>query len=362
MNKAQFLKQLRYRLEGRLPEEELADVLSYYEAYFDDSEEDEEAVAERLGSPASVAEQVLKDAGDCTQRVSTPPPALAGRRRPALLWVIGAVAVIIVLSVILLTTIRPVDSPTPPAPSASAGAAGSIQESPDPAEVSPQSSEPIGSNQDVLVTLAPFDALELDVAVASVQLKTGSEWKLRLASRSQDTSEDSYQLNWRNTDGVLSVWSTPSPTDVLPSQSSMDYLVEVTVPEDAILDRAELALGVGSLDWDGCTVSGRLKAESGVGDLHVSAPLGMADLSAGVGDVTLKLAAPVEKADLIAGIGSVTLEIAGNQSDYSWLLSTDTGDIRLNGDVMSPFWSEGGSGERTLSLVSGTGDVSLAFQ
>ena len=72
MNKTQFLKQLRYRLEGRLPEEELADVLSYYEAYFDDSEEDEEAVAERLGSPASVAEQVLKDAGDCAR------PAAAG--------------------------------------------------------------------------------------------------------------------------------------------------------------------------------------------------------------------------------------------------------------------------------------------
>lgn len=33
MNKTQFLKQLRYRLEGRLPENELADVLSYYEAY-----------------------------------------------------------------------------------------------------------------------------------------------------------------------------------------------------------------------------------------------------------------------------------------------------------------------------------------
>lgn len=85
MNKTQFLKQLQYRLEDRLPEEELADVLSYYEAYFDDSEEDEEAVAERLGSPASVAEQVLKDAGDCAQRVSTPPPAPSGRRRPVLL-------------------------------------------------------------------------------------------------------------------------------------------------------------------------------------------------------------------------------------------------------------------------------------
>lgn len=458
MNKTQFLKQLQYRLEGRLPKDELADVLSYYEAYFDDSEEDEETVAERLGSPASVAEQVLKDAGDCAQRVSTPPPAPAGRRRPVLLWVIGAVAVIIVLSAILLMTIRPADSPTPPAPSASSESpspthdiidlphelyivcpefadknvgrtssglrfdfkvdepmelsldvrnlngslslgiqnredeswpyekraftaqqeTGSVTLQPGNYSVvvdadrfqgswhilgrSVETSEPIGSNQDVSVTLAPFDAIDLDVAVASVRITMGSEWKIRLVNRSQDTSEDSYQLNWRNTDGVLSVWSTPNPTDDLPAQNPADFLVEVTVPEETTLDRAELALGVGSLDWEGCAVSGKLNVENGVGDVSVSAPLGVADFSAGVGNVELKLTAPVEKANLTAGTGDVTLEITGDQSDYSWNMSTGTGDIRLNNETMQPFWSEGGSGDRTLTLVSGTGDVSLAFQ
>lgn len=51
MNKAEFLKELHDILAGKLPPEELDDVLSYYEAYFADSEEDEETVAERLGSP-----------------------------------------------------------------------------------------------------------------------------------------------------------------------------------------------------------------------------------------------------------------------------------------------------------------------
>ena len=212
------------------------------------------------------------------------------------------------------------------------------------------------------MTLAPFDALELDVAVASVQIKTGSQWNIRLINRSQDTSEDPYQLNWRNTGGVLSVWSTPQRTNVLPSQSTADFQVEVTVPEGTTLDRAELALGVGSLDWNGCAVSGKLKAETGVGDLDVSASLGVADLSTGVGDLELKLAPPAEKADLTAGTGDVTLEITGNQSDYSWQLSTGTGDIRLNGEIMSPFLLTGGDGDGTLSLTSGTGDVSLEFQ
>lgn len=457
MNKTQFLQQLRHRLEGRLPAEELDDVLSYYEAYFDDSEEDEQAVAERLGSPASVAEQVLKDAGEYAQ-ISTPPPAGARRRRPVLLWIIAAAAIIIALSAVLIMALRPADSPTPPAGAESPESpapAGDIIDLPrelyivcpafadknigrsstglrfdfkvdEPTELSldvrnlsgslslgiqnredeswpykkraftarqetgsvtlqpgsysvvvdadrfqgswhilgqsAETSQPVGSNQDVSAALAPFDALELDVAVASVQIKEGSDWSIRLVNKSQDTPEDSYQLNWRNTDGVLSVWSTPDRTDTHSAQGNPDFRVEVTVPSGAVLDRAELTIGVGSLDWDGCAVSGQLTAESGVGNLEVSAPLGAAALSAGVGDVELNLTAPAEKADLTAGTGDVALEITGDPSDYSWQLSTGTGDIRVNDETMPPFWSAGGSGDRALSLISGTGDVSLEFQ
>lgn len=329
MNKSQFLKQLRYRLEDHLPEEELADVLSYYEAYFDDSEEDEETVAERLGSPASVAEQVLKDAGESARRVTTPPPSPAGRRRWVVPLIIAIVLVIVlaifVLPSTLLLALRTDSSRTP-----------TVETTTTPVLVT--------DNSDVSVALTPFDALELDVDVASVQIKTGSEWTIRLVNRSQDTSEDSYQLNYRNRDGVLSIWSTPYPSDVPSAQRSADVQVEVTVPEGTTLDRAELTIGVGDLVWEDCTVSGRMNVENGVGD------------------ATLKLAAPVEEADILTGTGDLTLEIADSQSGYSWLLSSGTGDIRLNGETMQPFWSEGGSGERTLSLVSGTGDVSLVFQ
>ena len=329
MNKSQFLKQLRYRLEDHLPEEELADVLSYYEAYFDDSEEDEEAVADRLGSPASVAEQVLKDAGESARRVTTPPPAPAGRRRWVVPLIIAIVLVIVlaifVLPSTLLLALRTDSSRTP-----------TVETTTTPVLVT--------DNSDVSVALTPFDALELDVDVASVQIKTGSEWTIRLVNRSQDTSEDSYQLNYRNRDGVLSVWSTPYPSDVPSAQRSADVQVEVTVPEGTTLDRAELTIGVGDLVWEDCTVSGRMNVENGVGD------------------ATLKLAAPVKEADILTGTGDLTFEIADSQSGYSWLLSSGTGDIRLNGETMQPFWSEGGSGQRTLSLVSGTGDVSLVFQ
>lgn len=455
MNKAQFLRELRAILAGKVPPDELNDVISYYEAYFEDSEEDEETVAERLGSPASVAEQVLKDTAE-RPRVSTPPPTAGRRRRPVLLWVIVAVAVIIVLSTILLTSIHPAGSPTPPAPSASSESLSPTHdiidlprelyivcpefasknvgrsstglrfdfEVEEPMELSldvrnlngslslgiqnredeswpyekraftaqhetgsvplqpgsysvmvdadrfqgswhilgqpVETSEPVGSNQDVSVTLAPFDALELDVAVASFKIKEGSDWTLRLVNQSQDTSDDSYQLNYRNTDGVLSVWSTPKSFS---SQGTMNCRVEITVPEGTTLDRAELTIGVGSVGWSDCAVTD-LRAESGVGTLEVAAQAGKVQLSAGVGNVTLTEDTPVEKADLSTGVGNVALEATGDQSNYSWHLSTGSGNIRLNGEKAKPFTYTvtGGAGKNALSLTSGTGNVSLDFQ
>ena len=77
MNKAEFLAGLRDALAGKLPSGELEDVLSYYEEYFADAGEEHEAeAAEGLGSPASVAAQVLEG------RTGQAPSAASAGRRP----------------------------------------------------------------------------------------------------------------------------------------------------------------------------------------------------------------------------------------------------------------------------------------
>ncbi|MEO2867031.1 HAAS signaling domain-containing protein, partial [Flavonifractor plautii] len=77
MNKAEFLAGLRDALAGKLPSGELEDVLSYYEEYFADAGEEHEAeAAEGLGSPASVAAQVLEG------RTGQAPSAASAERRP----------------------------------------------------------------------------------------------------------------------------------------------------------------------------------------------------------------------------------------------------------------------------------------
>ena len=90
MNKTEFLERLRRALAGKLPEEELSDVLSYYEEYFADAGADgEEEAAAGLGSPESAAGQVLAGRSEPSR------PSGSGRRlkrwQLAALCVCGAV-------------------------------------------------------------------------------------------------------------------------------------------------------------------------------------------------------------------------------------------------------------------------------
>lgn len=324
MNKAEFSKELRDILADKLPPEELDDVLSYYEAYFADSEEDEETVAERLGSPASVAEQVLKDRNEPPKETPAPQPDRQKSRifLPVLV-IVGAAILALLLYALLFR---------------------------------PQTSGPVllpGQTADAIQTpdiqgdwegeVEPFSKLDIAIGLGNVQVEEGDGWRLRLVNRGWDSRYDaSQELKYSQDGDTLSVWSTSD--NIASGESSPDVRVLVTVPKGTILEQADLSTGVGDVDWDACAVSGKLRAESGVGDLDVSASLGVADLSTGVGDVTL--------------------EVTGSQSDYAWQLSTGTGDIRLNGKTADPFTftSTGGNGDRSLSLTSGTGDVSLEFQ
>jgi len=69
MNRNEFIDELKKRLK-KLPYDEVKEAVDYYEGYFDDAgEENERSVLAELGTPASVASQIIanyavKEAGD----------------------------------------------------------------------------------------------------------------------------------------------------------------------------------------------------------------------------------------------------------------------------------------------------------
>lgn len=78
MNKNEYLKILRENLTA-LSDDERENALSYYEEFFNDSDSDEQAIS-ALGSPETVAEQILRESGNIivsqslTENTASPQP------------------------------------------------------------------------------------------------------------------------------------------------------------------------------------------------------------------------------------------------------------------------------------------------
>ena len=67
MNRAQFMEQLK-KLLSDISEEERQEALDYYESYFDDAGEEQEAeVIRELGSPGKVAAIIKEDLKNSNQ-------------------------------------------------------------------------------------------------------------------------------------------------------------------------------------------------------------------------------------------------------------------------------------------------------
>lgn len=88
MTRAQFMNELKERLD-RLPSEERNEALAYYEEYFDEAGADrEQDVIRELGSPASVASRIYADRAVKAARAS---PHNPGKGLSAIWFVLLAV-------------------------------------------------------------------------------------------------------------------------------------------------------------------------------------------------------------------------------------------------------------------------------
>lgn len=100
MNRASFLEKLRAGLNG-LEQDEIENVMSYYNEYFDDAgPEQEERCIEELGDPAAVAREVL---GERAEKVSAAPKEAPKSQtgKNILLVILGIFAVPILLPILV---------------------------------------------------------------------------------------------------------------------------------------------------------------------------------------------------------------------------------------------------------------------
>lgn len=100
MNQQEFLRELEIGLAGKLPPQDLAEVLSDYRDIFREGGPDEVATARRLGSPAAICKAILEEGPPVGATVAAPPSrqlASVGRRMAACAVDVLSVALVVVM-------------------------------------------------------------------------------------------------------------------------------------------------------------------------------------------------------------------------------------------------------------------------
>lgn len=311
MDRNAYLRALHDALTELVPAQERAEILRYYEEYFDDAgPEGEASVIENLGDPRELARKLAAEAG-YEAPAAKPAPA---KKRMEWYWVLlGIVAVLAVMIVALAALFKFDDK---------------VVNGDFPNVTTTQSTEEIGDppkRTALTISGESFSRLEIEAPVADVTIRTGESCQVEL----EWMDDGQYRLKPFLSGEVLQITGVPE------SISGNSYAkVNITVPEGVVLLETDIEVGVGDVTIENAAFSD-LSCETGVGDIVWRGPLAReTELKTGVGDITIT-------ADTIDG----------------WRCEL-SGGVRVNGTECGYRFRQGGT-DGKLEAEVGVGSIVL---
>lgn len=362
MTNPEFLSQLESELMGKLPPQELEEVLRYHEEYF--AEVGEHAAGE-LDPPRIIAQRVLEEYRQRERAV----------HRKAAGWIVGAVA-ITVLALSVGLGVRSGVRSLVWGIFGHSGVFTTVETAiPEPVEepvVDFSAETPIGG---YLEEGTPFRGVQLDIAYGDVAIQSGEDYAIEFY-------RDEYQ-EWScyvGVDDVLHITATRTKT--LPVGTDSAAQVTLTVPEGQGLENVELGLDYGNVEARGieadglyvyCDMGGIDLKDVAAGGVSCRADKGDISLTNVKTDGELVCSTDMGKISgdsiygsaitLTADMGAVDVTLAGKQWEYGLELCTEMGAITIAGEKQPDndigYWSE--EAERLLSATTNLGAIVVDF-
>lgn len=317
MDRTAYLRALYDALTELVPAQERAEILRYYEEYFDDAgPEGEASVIESLGDPRELARKLAAEAG-YEAPAAKPAPA---KKRLEWYWVVlGIVAVLAVMIVALASLFKVVDK---------------VVDGDFPNVTTTQSTVEIDDPLELtrIISEEPFSRIEVEAPVADVTIRAGEGYRVEL----QWIVDGQYRLKYSLTGEVLQITGVPE------SVSGNSYArVTITVPEGAVLLETDIEIGVGNVTIED-TAFTDLSCETGVGDIVWRGPLAReTELKTGVGDITITTE-PIDgwRCELSTGAGDVLVN--GTEYDFRFRQVGTAGKLEAEAGVGSIVLATGG--------------------
>ena len=211
-----------------------------------------------------------------------------------------------------------------------------------------------GEYEDGTFTFEDIKSLKVDLAMTEVTIHEGETWTVSFYHFPKGKFEA------KKTNTHLSIRNTMRES----FPNNPDFRVEITIPQEAKLEKADINLSMGTLNVD------RLHADAM--DLEFSmTKVTLSDITAqtvklesSMGDFDLD--GVIEKSCTIdQSMGKVTLLLSGKEEDYYTKIDNSMGSVRVGGkrvDGLSGELSFYESADKSITINNSMGDVELRYR
>lgn len=204
-------------------------------------------------------------------------------------------------------------------------------------------------------TLNNFQKIELNGEVLNAEIVSGDRYQISISS-TQNTAPDFSVKN-----GILSI-----------SQHSKKNLwffnfgifssskVTVTVPKGTELKTVSLSTNTGDVKISGIKANS-LVCKLNTGDTTLeNSTFASTTIDSDTGDIKFSQT-DCGNADLSTDTGDIEGSLLGTKSNYSLSLSTDIGDVTVDGNEYKHNYDSDGNGSYMLKAESDVGDIGISF-
>lgn len=339
MDRTEYLRLLDQALAARVPAQERADILRYYQEYFDEAgPEREAAIIEELGDPQELA-QKLAEEGGYGQSAAGPQ-----RRHVPPVLIAAAIILVLVLMAAALAAVGFLRFRTE--------YTDSLYTFPIDNEISASEESPTGDGYSS-IRGEQFSGVDIEAGLADVTILTGEDYAVELAW----DSDGSYSLSGTVRNGVLNVTSSQKR---LGGTSDHSASVMITVPAGVTLREIDVEVGLGDVSLDSVSAND-VSCETGLGDVWLwNVTAGEASASTGTGDISWEGALSRET-ELETGLGDIWVYAAGPADRWSYELNSGLGQVEVDGVILGSSAKQRGGSAGELEASSGMGDVTVEF-
>lgn len=311
MDRKAFLQALDGALAKLVPARERAEMIRYYEEYFDDAgPEGEASVIESLGDPAELAKKLAAEAGFSAPAAEP----VQKKKRRVWPWVVLGIAVALALLIAACVMVFHVVEKVVDwnHPSVSTEQTAEPLQTPD--STGPENGDGIYGQE--------FTSIDVDAAVAHVTVQVGREYGVSV----DWDSAGAYSLSYKFSNGVLKV--TGSPQNVS-GMNVKEAAVLITIPEGAVLKEIDIEVGVGDIILTNISAKD-VSCDTGLGNMIWTGPLAReVELNTGMGDLSI-LTDGIDGWNIELNSGMGNLVVNGTEYSHQYRQMGVAGELEAN--------------------------------